>query len=152
MTVVDTVKDATGTVKEDVEPGSAAARTNANQSIAGMGSQSKVDGQIEKHGVVDSIEEAVQAAKEVVGLKEKRLHLRPATREEMSEARLPHAYRDGCANLLIPLNRCRFENYYLPWKCVDERHGYEKCQYEDFKIRVKKMEELKAARDAAKSS
>jgi len=35
----------------------------------------------------------------------------------MSEARLPLAYRDGCANLLIPLNRCRYEEYYLPWKC-----------------------------------
>jgi hypothetical protein len=40
-----------------------------------------------------------------------------ATREAMSEARLPLAYRDSCANLLIPLNRCRFESYYLPWKC-----------------------------------
>ena len=41
-----------------------------------------------------------------------------ATREEMSAARLPLAYRDSCAHLLIPLNRCRFEEYYLPWKCV----------------------------------
>lgn len=40
-----------------------------------------------------------------------------ATREEMSAARLPLAYRDSCAHLLIPLNRCRFEEYYLPWKC-----------------------------------
>lgn len=35
----------------------------------------------------------------------------------MSDARLPLAYRDSCAHLLIPLNRCRFEEYYLPWKC-----------------------------------
>lgn len=40
------------------------------------------------------------------------------SREQMSEARLPLAYRDSCAGLLIPLNRCRFEEYYLPWKCV----------------------------------
>jgi hypothetical protein len=40
-----------------------------------------------------------------------------ATREAMSEARLPIQYRDSCANLLIPLNRCRYETYYLPWKC-----------------------------------
>lgn len=40
-----------------------------------------------------------------------------ATRAEMSEAKLPMAYRDSCANLLIPLNRCRYEEYYLPWKC-----------------------------------
>lgn len=41
-----------------------------------------------------------------------------ATREEMSAARLPLAYRDSCAHLAIPLNRCRYKNYYLPWKCV----------------------------------
>lgn len=41
----------------------------------------------------------------------------PASREAMSAARLPIPYRDSCAHLLIPLNRCRFEEYYLPWKC-----------------------------------
>lgn len=41
-----------------------------------------------------------------------------ATREQMSEARLPLAYRDSCAGLLIPLNRCRVDTCYLPWKCV----------------------------------
>ena len=40
-----------------------------------------------------------------------------ATRKEMSDAKLPLAYRDSCAHLLIPLNRCRFEEWYLPWKC-----------------------------------
>ncbi len=40
-----------------------------------------------------------------------------ATREEMRDAKLPLAYRDSCAHLLIPLNRCRYETYYLPWKC-----------------------------------
>lgn len=40
-----------------------------------------------------------------------------ATREEMSAARVPLAYRDSCAHLLIRLNKCRYENYYLPWKC-----------------------------------
>lgn len=44
-----------------------------------------------------------------------------ATRQEMSDAKLPLAYRDSCANLLIPLNRCRYEEYYLPWKC-EVRH------------------------------
>lgn len=40
-----------------------------------------------------------------------------ATREEMSAARLPLPYRDGCAHLLIPLNDCRRRECYLPWKC-----------------------------------
>lgn len=79
----------------------------------------------------------------------------------MSEARLPLAYRDSCANLLIPLNQCRVKEYYLPWKCEvrrqrnppthtkpnlalqSERHSYEKCQYDEFKKRVAKMDELK---------
>lgn len=93
----------------------------------------------------------------------------------MSEARLPLAYRDSCAHLLIPLNRCRYEEYYLPWKCEvcniprlwdsspqrnkpdqttiqNERHTYEKCQYEEFKRRVAKMDELRAAKNGARSN
>lgn len=75
-----------------------------------------------------------------------------ATREQMSKARLPLQYRDSCAHLLIPLNRCRFEEYYLPWKCVDERHSYEKCQYEEFKKRVAKMDEIRAAKGGKRSN
>ncbi|KXH51812.1 NADH-ubiquinone oxidoreductase B18 subunit [Colletotrichum salicis] len=88
---------------------------------------------------------------------------REATREEMREAKLPLPYRDSCAGLLIPLNRCRVDTWYLPWKCnvrlprpyhsplssrpqsrPDERHSYEKCQYDEFKKRVAKMNELRA--------
>ncbi|KAI1258541.1 NADH-ubiquinone oxidoreductase B18 subunit-domain-containing protein [Xylariaceae sp. FL1019] len=75
-----------------------------------------------------------------------------ATREEMRDAKLPLAYRDSCANLLIPLNRCRKDTYYLPWKCEDERHSYEKCQYVEFKKRVAKMDELRASKDGARSN
>ena len=35
----------------------------------------------------------------------------------MADARLPLAYRDSCAGLLIPLNKCRVKEFYLPWKC-----------------------------------
>lgn len=45
-----------------------------------------------------------------------------ATREEMRDAKLPLAYRDSCAHLLIPLNRCRVDTYYLPWKCNVSNH------------------------------
>ena len=34
-------------------------------------------------------------------------------------------------SLLIPLNKCRHKELYAPWKCEDERHGYEKCQYDE---------------------
>jgi hypothetical protein len=46
-----------------------------------------------------------------------------ATREEMREARLPLAYRDSCAGLLIPLNKCRRETWYAPWKCEVSHHN-----------------------------
>ncbi|GAA98271.1 hypothetical protein E5Q_04954 [Mixia osmundae IAM 14324] len=39
----------------------------------------------------------------------------------MAKARLPLGWRDNCAGLLIPLNKCRHENFYLPWKCTDEK-------------------------------
>ncbi|CAD0044391.1 unnamed protein product [Aureobasidium pullulans] len=67
-----------------------------------------------------------------------------ASREEMSDARLPIPYRDTCAHLLIPLNRCRHNEYYLPWKC--------ECQYEEFKKRVAKMDELRAAKGGERSN
>ncbi|KAG5436894.1 hypothetical protein PCANB_001647 [Pneumocystis canis] len=51
-------------------------------------------------------------------------------------------YRDECITLLEELNYCREENWYLPWKCNEERHKYEKCQYEAFKKRMKTMEKL----------
>lgn len=41
----------------------------------------------------------------------------PASREAMRDARLPLQYRDSCANLLIPLNKCRHENSWMPWRC-----------------------------------
>ncbi|KNC54801.1 NADH-ubiquinone oxidoreductase B18 subunit family protein [Thecamonas trahens ATCC 50062] len=62
-----------------------------------------------------------------------------ATQQEMKEARLDLAFRDGCAHLLIPLNQCRRSTLYMPFKCTDERHTYEKCQYDEYIKRVKLM-------------
>ncbi|KAF1815260.1 hypothetical protein P152DRAFT_471875 [Eremomyces bilateralis CBS 781.70] len=90
--------------------------------------------------------------KDAVGISHDSTPTAPATREQMSEARLPLAYRDSCAHLLIPLNKCRYDNYYLPWRCEDERHGYEKCQYEEFKKRVAKMDELRKEKGGARSN
>lgn len=62
----------------------------------------------------------------------------------MRDARLPLAYRDSCAHLLIPLNKCRRETWYAPWKCTvrftqpeaaaDERRGSRKLQEQTSKI------------------
>lgn len=54
------------------------------------------------------------------------------SREEMHDAKVPLDYRDYCAHLLIPLNRCRQQEMYLPWKCETLRNAYEKCQHNDY--------------------
>ena len=43
-----------------------------------------------------------------------------AAQEEMVAAKVPLGYRDQCAHLLIPLNKCRQAEFFLPWKCEDE--------------------------------
>eukprot|EP00947_MAST-08B_sp_MAST-8B-sp1_P000441 g441.t1 len=69
-----------------------------------------------------------------------------ATQQQMNEAKLDLAFRDHCAHLLIPLNKCRRSTFYLPFKCEHERHTYEKCQYDEWKRRVAiRNEQLKAA-------
>ncbi|KAJ4845428.1 hypothetical protein Tsubulata_045415 [Turnera subulata] len=66
-----------------------------------------------------------------------------ATQEEMVEARVPIPYRDQCAHLLIPLNKCRQSEFYLPWKCEDLRHSYEKCEYELVMERMLQMQKIR---------
>ncbi|KAF5182420.1 NADH dehydrogenase [ubiquinone] 1 beta subcomplex subunit [Thalictrum thalictroides] len=66
-----------------------------------------------------------------------------ATQEEMVSARVPIPYRDQCAHLLIPLNKCRSKEFFLPWKCEDERHIYEKCEYELVMERMLKMQKIR---------
>lgn len=34
----------------------------------------------------------------------------------------------------------------------DERHSYEKCQYDEFKKRVAKMDELRESKDGARTN
>lgn len=64
----------------------------------------------------------------------------------MKKEKIPLEWRDRCALLWIPLNKCRKETYFAPWKCTQLRHDYEECQYLDFKRRVKEMDALKAAK------
>ncbi|KAF8131028.1 NADH-ubiquinone oxidoreductase B18 subunit-domain-containing protein [Boletus edulis] len=65
-----------------------------------------------------------------------------ASQEELKLAKVPVAWRDQCSALLIPLNVCRRKNFYLPWECENERHGYEKCVV--MMRRMRKMSKLKA--------
>lgn len=53
------------------------------------------------------------------------------TEAEMMANKVPLSARDYCAHLVIPLNRCRQANNYLPWTCQNQKHEYEKCFYEE---------------------
>uniref|UniRef100_A0A060TB56 NADH dehydrogenase [ubiquinone] 1 beta subcomplex subunit 7 n=1 Tax=Blastobotrys adeninivorans TaxID=409370 RepID=A0A060TB56_BLAAD len=74
----------------------------------------------------------------------------PLSEDEMRKNDIPLPWRDRCASLLVPLNKCRREGWFMPWNCQDERHAYEECQYLDFKRRVKELEEIKKQREAQK--
>ncbi|KAI5480365.1 hypothetical protein MNV49_000940 [Pseudohyphozyma bogoriensis] len=74
----------------------------------------------------------------------------PAEQKAAKDARLPLGWRDACGSLLIPLNVCRHETSYATWKCDNERHAYEKCQYDDYISRMKALE--KQARLAAENA
>lgn len=54
--------------------------------------------------------------------------------------------------MLIPLNVCRRDKYYLPWECENERHAYEKCQYDDYVRRMKQLSKLKLAQKEEEES
>ncbi|KAF9010060.1 NADH-ubiquinone oxidoreductase B18 subunit-domain-containing protein [Cyathus striatus] len=68
-----------------------------------------------------------------------------ASQEDMRHHKVPLGWRDQCSALLIPLNICRKEKYYLPWECEHERHTYEKCQYDDYVRRMKELSKIKQA-------
>lgn len=53
------------------------------------------------------------------------------TRQQMKDARLPLNFRDYCAHILIPLNECRRETWFSPYKCTELRHAHEKCEYDE---------------------
>ena len=67
------------------------------------------------------------------------------TRQQLKDARIPVHLRDYCAHMLLPLDKCRDENYYLPWKCVEERHAYEECQHHMYEYRRRVLQEKGAA-------
>jgi len=54
------------------------------------------------------------------------------TSEEMHEANMPIRLRSWCAHHVMPLHKCRLENYWLPYKCEHEREMFEKCRYKDY--------------------
>jgi NADH dehydrogenase (ubiquinone) 1 beta subcomplex subunit 7 len=57
--------------------------------------------------------------------------------EEMDVADIPYHYRDYCAHMWVDYKECRVANPFM-WRknCHHEVHGYNKCQYKEFKRRV----------------
>mmetsp|Transcript_6212 Transcript_6212/g.7866 ORF Transcript_6212/g.7866 Transcript_6212/m.7866 type:complete len:96 (-) Transcript_6212:351-638(-) len=73
----------------------------------------------------------------------------------LANAKIPIAYRDTCAHLLVPLNKCRRETSWNPNKCGHYRHTYEECLYNSYLQRCEaKVQEKQvlAARAAAEES
>ncbi|KAJ9118907.1 hypothetical protein QFC24_005870 [Naganishia onofrii] len=46
-----------------------------------------------------------------------------ASQSELDASRVPLGWRDQCS---------AHKTLYAPWACEDERHGYEKCQYDEY--------------------
>jgi NADH dehydrogenase (ubiquinone) 1 beta subcomplex subunit 7 len=64
------------------------------------------------------------------------------TEEEMDRLNVPLYLRDRCVHRVVPLNKCRHENMYIPWKCEEERLRYERCQYKQYLKFVRKSQRL----------
>lgn len=69
--------------------------------------------------------------------------MKEATVKEMEDNLVPIHVRDTCAGVLIPLNKCRRQNMFLPWHCEHERHDYEVCLYKQYEQRRKIKEDQK---------
>jgi len=69
----------------------------------------------------------------------------------LADARIPLAFRDTCAHLLVPLNKCRREHWWSPNQCGHERHTYEECLYNSYlqRIEAKVQENKVLAKKAA---
>ncbi|KAJ1437491.1 B18 subunit of NADH:ubiquinone oxidoreductase, partial [Ochromonadaceae sp. CCMP2298] len=61
--------------------------------------------------------------------------MKKATMQEMMDQQVPIHARDDCANVLIPLNKCRRGNMYSPFACEHEKHSYEICLYKEYEKR-----------------
>uniref|UniRef100_A0A7E4VV81 NADH dehydrogenase [ubiquinone] 1 beta subcomplex subunit 7 n=1 Tax=Panagrellus redivivus TaxID=6233 RepID=A0A7E4VV81_PANRE len=67
-----------------------------------------------------------------------------ASWEEMEQFNLTPGQRDYCAHLLIPLIKCQGNNApFAGHMCHEERHAWDKCEYEDYIGRIKEYEREK---------
>mmetsp|Transcript_3422 Transcript_3422/g.6330 ORF Transcript_3422/g.6330 Transcript_3422/m.6330 type:complete len:92 (-) Transcript_3422:54-329(-) len=69
--------------------------------------------------------------------------------EALEKARTPLAFRDSCAHILLKLNKCRRNTYYMPYECGHDRHVYEECQYNAWLQRIETKKQIDLATAAA---
>ncbi|KJH49979.1 NADH-ubiquinone oxidoreductase B18 subunit [Dictyocaulus viviparus] len=63
-----------------------------------------------------------------------------ATWEEMDQFKLTRGQRDYCAHLLINLMKCqRARAPFAGYFCGEDRAAWDKCEYEDYIMRIKKL-------------
>ncbi|CAG9467095.1 unnamed protein product [Pedinophyceae sp. YPF-701] len=55
----------------------------------------------------------------------------PMSEDEMARENIPRAYRDACAHILVPLNKCRDKHGHSLWSCKRLRHDYYLCQHKE---------------------
>ncbi|VDL76728.1 unnamed protein product [Nippostrongylus brasiliensis] len=61
--------------------------------------------------------------------------------EEMDQFKLKPGQRDYCAHLLIPLLKCQRANApFAGHLCDTERAAWDKCEYDDYIMRIKEFE------------
>jgi NADH dehydrogenase (ubiquinone) 1 beta subcomplex subunit 7 len=70
--------------------------------------------------------------------------------EEMKAARISPRMRTWCAHHIPALQTCRYNNYWLPWKCEHEREMYEKCRFKDYLWRHRLKDLILLDREAMK--
>lgn len=67
------------------------------------------------------------------------------TPDELDKLQVPIDLRDECVHYWIPLNKCRLDTYYLPWKCSEERINYERCKFKLHLKAIRRSEKLMKA-------
>uniref|UniRef100_A0A8B9IWI6 NADH dehydrogenase [ubiquinone] 1 beta subcomplex subunit 7 n=1 Tax=Amazona collaria TaxID=241587 RepID=A0A8B9IWI6_9PSIT len=75
-----------------------------------------------------------------LGLPQRRPRTMVAPPEVLAAARIPLQQRDFCAHLLVLLQRCQRGAFPEPWSCSDLKHRGERCEHEDYVMRMKEFE------------
>lgn len=65
--------------------------------------------------------------------------------KSLSDHRVPVAFRDNCAHLLVKLNSCRRETFFDPGQCTHQRHIYEECEYIAWSARTEQKKNMASA-------